>query len=204
MPAFQHDLAYGATCFELSVRLTQIGSIDGGDGFIERGLQHALIHQFGNAVEDMVLFCHVGGLIHGTCKHQLPCEGRALILEQIKVHRLCGFDNRANLALRLDELGHDRKIAIGIIAAENIIWLGNANFAHLRHQVMLMIDDVLCAQFLHPPYGLRPRCRGYHGQSRQFVRELDCNRTHAARTTYDEQALIAVLRYIKRNAQPVE
>src|SRR5665213_3781403 len=59
LPALQHDLAAGLAGFQQRMRALEIGGVDGAEGLVERGAQHALVDEIGDVVEQIVLADHV-------------------------------------------------------------------------------------------------------------------------------------------------
>ena len=94
-PTGEHELADHMACLDC-MGSSEIGRIDWGERFGQRGLDLLSIDPFCNPREKLVLFNHIFGLIHRTRKHEFPRKSRTLSLQCIEVHGFCGLDDSAN------------------------------------------------------------------------------------------------------------
>ena len=62
LPPLQHDLAARFSRLQERMCALEVGGVDGAEGLVERGAQHALVEEVGNVVQQMMLRDHVRGL----------------------------------------------------------------------------------------------------------------------------------------------
>ncbi len=167
----------------------------------QRGGDHLLINQRGNAGQKLVLGDHVPGFKHRAGEHKFPVQGDALRLQRTGIQRL-GIVYQRQFALRRESLNNLRIVRCGVVQAGDVGHLFDPKRGQLFRQWLAVVDDIMRPRLPYPLLAFRARCRANNGHFRQLTRQLNQNRSHPARSTHDQQRIPFVALLL--NTQAIE
>ena len=122
LPAGQHQFADRGARFQPSMRLTQVGRIDGAQGFGHACRAVRRHRSGGDAIEDAALLGHVGGVEARAREHHFPVDADALGLVRIAdVQRPRRLDDQADVALRRKQFADRIPVTVGVGEVERRI-----------------------------------------------------------------------------------
>src|SRR5690348_2991530 len=136
----------------------------------------------------MMLLDHICRLIEGASRHKLPDERCALPLERRQVYRPMRFDDRADFALRLDNLYHILPVLLCIVQTKDVAHCRKAQLFELGSKCLMVIDDMIGAVFSGPLSAFWTRGGADDGETSPFCK-LCGNRANAARSANNQNAL---------------
>ena len=181
---FNNNLATRLACFDERMRLANILGIDRAEYGIKRRSDTACIDFCGDIAQQLVLFDHVGCLMHCTGEHEFPMQTGGFDLHAVHGHRQVGGIDSDDATLRSNQLDSSFPVT-HVIEDGDVIHVIEAQRANLFHHRFTVIDDMVRTQFLDPVTGFRARCRGNDDQSGRLG-ELDADGADTA-TGADDQ-----------------